>query len=653
MREYLPSFPAMRQKFAAVNRHDLSPLPVFVIILAFFYPLDFLSRLQTSFISATRLELYFLFASGFITHAIIAACACLWVYPTAFAISKFSRIPFASATRSLIDLIAWGFFFWALLNALVLLSGTINAWVFEQHRWARFLIPSTAIAGAVGVQFLPVLGAWIRGNAAMQIGTVLGLCLSLVLCPTELILEFRRPTTSLVGGASRSAFPDVVFITLDSLSAKHMSAYGYGRQTTPCIDAFASDSIVFDRFYANSNWTLPTTESILSGERPWTHRAMMPIVRPLPGGIGNGLLESFSNAGYAVLAASMNYAAAPFLHRRHAWMAEESSPFEFRKATLTTTVNTGAYLLPSARFIPQLLLPRAICWADRFTSWLGLCDGISRPDQGIASAQQLWERHSNRSRFLWLHLYQPHAPYVSPPPFLGRFEKSDRAATADECSPAAHFSASKDPHYPDVYLNRYDEYINYTDSQVGRFLEWLKKQGEFDQSLIILSADHGDSFIPQYAGHGGPLLVEDVIHIPLIIKPPSHRTAQRRSVLAEQIDLLPTFCGLAGITPAKLPLGRDLMRTADDDPTPVFSMIDQLDSATAAMQTFSVAMLQGRWKCVLNTHHDIPWPKHELYDLLADPNETNNLTDQQSDVAERMQQEIIRQLLLHGGPVDN
>lgn len=202
------------------------------------------------------------------------------------------------------------------------------------------------------------------------------------------------------------------------------------------------------------------------------------------------------------------------------------------------------------------------------------------------------------------------------------------------------FQAKFDPCFPNIYEGRYDEAIRCLGAGLGELFAWLKATGRYDRTLIVITADHGESFTHGYGGHGGPLLSEDLIHIPCLIKPPFHHGAERDDRLYEQCDLAPTILQMVGLpVPAGME-GYPISRKPEG--LPVFAMNHDLQQGT---RTFSVAVRLGDWKYVEHWGRwTAPWPQRELYDLASDPGEGRNLVAARPDKAAELRGRILAEL---------
>jgi arylsulfatase A-like enzyme len=258
-----------------------------------------------------------------------------------------------------------------------------------------------------------------------------------------------------------------------------------------------------------------------------------------------------------------------------------------------------------------------------------------------------------------VHFFPPHAPYATPAPWLGEFDSSDAARDAAHSEPkVAYLFASVPQQEVRTFEARYDESIKYIDHYVGELLAQATKLLG-NNTVVIVTADHAESFEHGYGAHTGPALYESLIHIPLIIKLPFQTQGARTPVPAEQVDIGPTLAELTGLEPPSSWEGRSLLGSLSpgqsDSPTtdkPVFTMNFEENHRNAALTTGSVAVIDGRWKLVhyAGTLHypKMPGLHDELYDLASDPGELTNRISEQRQQAALLRKLIDSQLALHG-----
>jgi len=471
------------------------------------------------------------------------------------------------------------------------------------------------------------------------VGTGLPVAFALLLLEWGGGIRYRPDSTpSPVRGADATSQsrPDIVLITVDTLSAGHLHTYGYQRPTSPHLDEFSRKSILFDHFYANANWTRSGVASILNGARPWTHWGDLgiPFYRITD---GQNLLNRLADAGYDIRTVSSN----DFADLE--WQGVATIPAQ------RAVLNGHPFYLAMNRRFPVDFLdrqqgPERIL--QDFVGILRLKLSIEKKvtEYKAQSEFLLLSAPANRPLFFWLHISSPHSPYAAPAPYLGVFESSPTARTSATSDPPLNFHAPMTLERARVLEGRYDEGVLMADDAIGNVLEILKKQGRFDRSLIVVTADHGESFDPSYGMHGGPLLLDEIIHIPCLIKPPFYYGSQRVSRLFEQADVLPTILTYAHL---QVPAGVEGQAYPEKlENLPIFSMNRDLQMGE---HTLNVGMRDGDWKYVLHLGRwNHPWPQRELYNLALDPKEQLNLVDREPARSEAMRQRILQEVTRHG-----
>ena len=616
----------------AILDDDLSPMPLLTVILGYWLPLEWILRAESQLGNITLLEKFQVFGSSVFLNFLPATILLAAVVYLGGTLSIPTRFAYRRVIHWWMETTA---------NLLVLLVTAVGT--------KRLLIgPATApvmVKGLVLVAAL-ILGAWLakrrvfltRNLSLPRLLALLCLPLAAGILTQEIASQPKRLVKN--GAALHTSIssrrPDVFLLTLDALSSKHLSSYGYPRVTSPHLDAFAKDAILFREFYANANWTRPGVASLLNGTRPWTHAG--DLGRPLRSVIETqNLLGCLARAGYDIRTVSSN----PFAD--HTWQG------------------TGAYFteqFQSRSHSPLPIFLQRIIPSSLWVGYMGpaiyvrtLISAISRsPAQDrvqipLAKALEMFGRApSDQPCFFWVHLIPPHDPYATPSPYLGTFEPSPLGRHPWDSGSDYKFLAIRFPSRQPILEGRYDEGILFADAAFGILVAWLKAHNRFDNSLVVVSSDHGESFSHGYGGHGGPMLWEDLIRVPLLIKPPGHQGAVIVRSLYEQADLTPTILHLAGLP---LPTGTEGQAyPLKPDDVPVFAMNRDLSSKD---HTFSLAMRQGNWKYVTHFGQWVhPLPQRELYDLNQDPDENMNLIDRRPDIAGPMHQRIMEELAKRG-----
>src|SRR5208282_772131 len=190
---------------------------------------------------------------------------------------------------------------------------------------------------------------------------------------------------------------------------------------------------------------------------------------------------------------------------------------------------------------------------------------------------------------------------------------------------------------------RYDESVQYADSVVGKYLDWLDRTGRLDHSIVIVSADHGESFEHNWFLHDGPYLYNGLIHIPLLIHLPGQKQGAHIDYPAQQVDLLPTLLDLIG---AKAPSWTDgvslkpLLEGKTMAPRYIYSMSFERNRELDPITKGTVAMIDDQFKYV----RYLGTSKEELYRYKTDENEQHNLVGSEPETSKRMRGLLLKTL---------
>lgn len=364
--------------------------------------------------------------------------------------------------------------------------------------------------------------------------TVAILVVVLLLSDGTHVFHDYAPAGHATGGQS----PDIYLITIDALSAEHTSLYGYSRPTTPNLERFARSSYTFDSFFSNSNFTTPSAASIVTGKLPWSHRVFQ-FSGVLRGAAQRETLPSLlRQRGYYTATIAANYAVTPIQQRiLPSYDAVEYIP----------PSGFGGYWFRLTNFVGskhQYILDAALPNRVGMVKFLAEADALLFPFRYPSPAQPVFEQARallERSdipqpRFVWTHILPPHDPYLPPAPYRDRFASVKGDFGSGDFMRMQSKKALPQGITPDELRARYDEMVLYADDSVGHYLDWLENTGRLDRSIVIVSADHGESFEHGIYFHGGPNLDNDVIHIPLMIHLPGQKQGARISQPAQQAD---------------------------------------------------------------------------------------------------------------------
>lgn len=456
---------------------------------------------------------------------------------------------------------------------------------------------------------------------------VVGSLIGVLLYPPRLAPLVRTPEGQLPtppADKTVSGQPDIILITIDSLAAKDAAPCADGATLMPELRKLARQANCFTRFYAASNFTTPTTSSIETGTLPWRHRAVQIGASVQEGASATALAQSLHDVGYTTASISANLLASPRHHGTYGGYDVEEIA---KSKSLKTTVREWFTLFKDSS------LPFLVYSA---TSFLGTMDIYVNRSENPYDPMKVYQRgvdvllaaqaaaHPTQPAFMWLHTLPPHAPYLPTAAFKYRLLPAGQLDTwpqflADNLTYQPALQGAVDRHHL-----RYQESIMGADQALGWLFEQLRAQGRWDKAVIVVSADHGESFEKGYMGHAGTDLHEALINIPLIIKLPGQKSGQVIDQVVSQADLAPTLIelGRGRISPSFE--GRsiaDTLQGRPQNPVPAFAMSLERSSRFEPLKDGHVAIVNGAWKLI----YDIGRQTGRLYDLDKDPGETQDL----------------------------
>ena len=396
-----------------------------------------------------------------------------------------------------------------------------------------------------------------------------------------------------------------LLITFDALNAEDMSLYGREFPTTPNIDAFASHATVFTNFYSGSTFTTPSVATMITGMYPSESH-----VHHLQGDIDPEIRDKtlprlLKAAGYA----NATFLSNPFAY----YLARSAGGFElfpepvFHGGGLERLWNASRLLHQDTGFGCRVdeYIDLDSVWTSLFRQ-PGNLSMRFRPDATFARAQQLLNQLP-AGYFLWVHVITPHNPYLPDPADRGRFLPPDKVHTYEEWA-----GGRWKPNYPpdqqalvDERRLRYDEFIATADRAFGAFMADFTKTGRSQNTVVIVSADHGESFEGGVYQHSSPYLTRPVIHIPLIVKLPDQREGHRVALPADQTSFAPTILELAGLSKPESMRGESLAKWLQiGDPGKgeglAFSEYLERNSVFRPLQHGMVGAVDGQYQYVVD-----------------------------------------------------
>ena len=386
--------------------------------------------------------------------------------------------------------------------------------------------------------------------------------------------------------------PNVLLYVVDTLRADSLGAYGNRTITTPAIDRFAREGVVFENAVAQSSWTRPSIASMLTGLHPAVHGAENrdePVAASVP-----LLAERFRERGYATAAFTTNPNVGSFYGFARGFdefyeLYERTAPGFVRSTELVTT--------------SDVVTQQVSDWIDR----------------------------ANKPFFLFVLTIDPHAPYT-PPAEFDRYGDPQVAVSAEDFD-----RSRKEPigeHAMARIRSLYAGEVSFNDRSFGALLTHLERKKLTETTVVALTSDHGEEFWEHgRRGHGHELF-EESIRVPLIIRGPARVTAGRRiaAPVAASVDLAPTLLELAGIPPTSGMNGRSLFAESAPDPV-IHSRLRLGERELEAVRRFP-------WKLVL----DIGAGRGSLFDLSHDPSERADVSMREKAVGAELAADLDRRL---------
>lgn len=401
--------------------------------------------------------------------------------------------------------------------------------------------------------------------------------------------------------------PNIIFIVIDTLRADHLSCYGYSRPTSPNIDAFAEGADFYERAYSTSSWTVPSHGSMFTGKYPFEH------------GSHSFLTDLKGDAAKAKVA-----------------LYEGLYPLDEANVTIAEVLRdegyqTGAVVANTAYVSPMVGLDQGF---DDFIRKEVYADKLNEDVTSWISA------HASDPFFLFINYKDVHRPYnARPRPGFLDEPPSQEPLLIDVLR--MYVMPARDPVSEELaqqVIDQYDTAIANVDDEIGELFAWLKEKGLYEDTVIVLTSDHGEAFGEHHLVAHDVDLYEPLIFVPLIVKAPG----QREGKVIKSVGSITDIAGLILDAFPQHSIGDYSFRFPDRPGNhPVLSEIHYA-------RPFD---LEKEWRDRLLRVQQgiIEWPhkyvhstdgNHLLFDLDADPGEENNLFAAEPERAEEMRRRI-------------
>lgn len=424
-----------------------------------------------------------------------------------------------------------------------------------------------------------------------------------------------------------SGLPNIVFLVLDCGRADRLGCYGYERGTTPNIDAFAADSTLYTQAISAAGWTLPSHASMFTGTYPSRHGAhnenhYMAASFPT-------LAEMLARQGYQTTAICYND-----------WLSE------------ATGLNRGfaEHWQPAFQKFQR--------YAKRIGQWLVIG---GRDDWGYEITQRakkfVRQRDTSKPFFLFMHLMEMHLPFILPPSHIKKFLR-EKISVAEALQinqdPKAFYAGAASMSERDfrILSDLYDAALHYVDALTGEFLRFLKKMNLLDDTIFVITADHGESLGEHNKIDHYYTLYETLIHVPLLIRFPGVFPARSEAAMVQTLDLYPTLLQLVGVPEEAFshsqgvplpPVGNTRREFAYAER---FMDLQGLRSSFPDRDLSHLERFEKDRKTVVRTEKykliHSSRGEHELFDLQSDPRESKNIYEARPEIAGDLAEEMER-----------
>jgi two-component system sensor histidine kinase BaeS len=435
--------------------------------------------------------------------------------------------------------------------------------------------------------------------------------------------------------------PNVLMITVSSLRADHLGAYGYEKARTPAIDALARRGVRFDNALTQQPDRNAAHAAILSGTFPATNGVRHDLVDRLDPEVPT-LAQTLADGGYRTGAI-------------YSWVSFEPGYSGLDRGFhdyLDLTINRPEYLADNRaqvlsatyeRLKAHLALPGAM--GDAFSLPRGVDEAIDgRADVTTEAAIAWLEQYQESPFFLWVHYVDPSPPFTPPSPFedvedagCGDACPDGSARTIREVADGTQLTAAQINHL----VGLYDGEIAFTDQQIGRLMARLGQLGLDDNTLVILTSDHGQSFAEHDTWFAGSSLYNATTRVPMIFSFPNRLPRQRvLPTPAMSVDLAPTILDTVGVPIPDVFEGQSLLsmmlgHSAGEDRLAFTELADRSE----------VAVADRYWKLIWSSREQTA----KLFFLGDDPNELHDRSESDPETTNRLVEELREWLWLRPG----
>ena len=351
------------------------------------------------------------------------------------------------------------------------------------------------------------------------------------------------------------AKPNMLLIMVDTLRADHLGSYGFQGPISPRMDDLARDSVLFEKAFTSSSWTRASTASLFTSMTPSGHSCDVKVAM-LPDDVTT-IAEVLQEQGYVTGGLPNNI--------------NVTRSFNFQQGFDWFQYQAPAYIAGATESSSQLSMYNVVRKIrDRLTGGKKRIEDYYQPADVVLDNTKTFISANKQQRwFGFVHLMEPHDPYFERP-FTG-----EGVGRAEMEFPPKELEAS--------IRKAYQQEITHMDGDLGRFFDWMKAEGLYDNTTIVITSDHGEEFLEHGGWWHGTTLYDEQLHVPLIVKLPDSKWAGAR--VPWQVRQLDTAATLAVLGGAVVPMewqGDDLFEEDFDGLTALLTDTGDAPTETGA-----------------------------------------------------------------------
>jgi arylsulfatase A-like enzyme len=358
-----------------------------------------------------------------------------------------------------------------------------------------------------------------------------------------------------------SARPNVLFVVLDTVRKDRLTVYGHDEPTSPALADFAEEARVYEQATAPAPWTLPVHASLFTGLYPSEHNATQetPYLED-----ATTLAQSLSAAGYATSCYSSNAWITPYTHLT-AGFDDQDNFFKVMPGDLLSGPLARVWKTMNDNDRLRALADRVVELGNAVHERLAAGGGEDSKTPAVIDRTQSFIDDADGSFFSFINLMDAHLPYHPPEEYVGQFAPAVDSTEVCQNSKAYNCGARDiDDEEWAAIRGLYDAEIRHMDDQLERLFSWLRAEGLWEETMVVVCADHGELH-GEHELYGHEFNVYDpVVNVPLLVKHPDVDPGRDAETPVELLDLYHTILDATGVEGRGQPLDPNRSLLGDD-----------------------------------------------------------------------------------------